>query len=205
MSSINFIDEEFLSVSVDDTGDNGKIYRMTENFFVVYGDTFGKRARLLRQDRKWSQMDLVQKLESEGVKINNTWISQIENSDKMPSVDVAIALAKVLNTTTDFLFLLVDDPKIPNQQEPEFFSPEADEIARIVDSLPVEQRQRCVEKVKRIDEKYRQQLQTRREMESMFASIEANCGLEVRRAVEKQIAERISFFASGLGDGGDDS
>ena len=78
----------------------------TSTFF----DSTGKRVRILRQDREWNQLDLVDGLRRHGVSVGSSYISQIENKGKIPSAEILVALAKSLETTTDYLLLLTDDP-----------------------------------------------------------------------------------------------
>ena len=72
-------------------------------------NTVGKRIRALRVARNWSQLDLVGALRSQGVEVGNSFISQVESGEKRPSVNMLVALAKVLGTTTDFLLMLSNE------------------------------------------------------------------------------------------------
>lgn len=106
-------------------------------------DTFGKRLRLWREQRGYSQTRLREIIqEQNGISIGQNYISELETGKAVnPTLKVAVALAKVLNVSLDYFFLLVDDARpIDYDPEPEYISPEADEIAKMVDELPVEQR-----------------------------------------------------------------
>lgn len=78
--------------------------------------------------------------------VSDAFLSDIVRGVKNPSLEMLCELAKLLNTTTDYLLLLTDSqdtlsaPPLENG-DPVYFSPEADEIARIVDALQPETRQ----------------------------------------------------------------
>lgn len=76
-------------------------------------NTTGKRLRALREARGMSQIDLASRLCDLGVTIGNSWISRLESQDDKlsPSVEVLVAIARVLGTSTDFLLLLTDRPE----------------------------------------------------------------------------------------------
>lgn len=76
---------------------------------ALYGST-GKRIKLLRTGRDMNQKQLQAALKEHGVEVGSSFLSQLESSSKQPSLEMLIALAKVLNTTTDFLLMLTDDP-----------------------------------------------------------------------------------------------
>lgn len=73
-------------------------------------DTTGKRIRMLRTGHELSQLDLAKLLEAHGVQVGNSFISQVETSGKQPPLEMVVALAKVLGTTTDFLLMVSNDP-----------------------------------------------------------------------------------------------
>jgi transcriptional regulator with XRE-family HTH domain len=101
-------------------------------------NTFGKRLRILRTDRGLSQIDLRDALNERGVPIGETYISELERTDKMPMLHVAVGMADVLEVSLDYLALRTDDPTASSnfaQQETSYLSPEADEIAIMVDDM----------------------------------------------------------------------
>jgi len=68
-------------------------------------DTTGRRIAWLRELRGFSQGDLAEKIgRSRG------YVGQLETDRSMPSVEVLVALADALETSTDFLLLRTDDP-----------------------------------------------------------------------------------------------
>lgn len=71
---------------------------------------FSTRLKFLRKKNKLSQEELAKK-------INTTkgTISNYENEHSTPSNEVLKDLAKVLNTTTDYLLGLIDNPNPPGE------------------------------------------------------------------------------------------
>lgn len=95
--------------------------------------TTGKRIRLLSEERGISLKEIAQRLG-----ISQSFLSQILRGKK-PPLEVVIHLARLLDTTTDYLLLVSDNhtrQTIVSDDTPHYFSPEADEVARIVDELP---------------------------------------------------------------------
>ena len=76
-------------------------------------NTFGKRVRLLREDMGLTQGDVVNQLATKGIKMRQSYLSELERTDKTPPGEMVAGLAKVFNTTTDYLLLLNDDPSPP--------------------------------------------------------------------------------------------
>lgn len=73
--------------------------------------TFGKRLRVLRHERGLSQIELRDEMERQhGVSIGQTYISELERSDKAPTLNVAAAMAKVLGVSLDYLGLITNEP-----------------------------------------------------------------------------------------------
>ena len=76
-------------------------------------NTFGKRVRLLREDMGLTQGDVVNQLATQGIKMRQSYLSELERTGKTPPGEMVAGLAKVFNTTTDYLLLLNDDPSPP--------------------------------------------------------------------------------------------
>ena len=149
-------------------------------------DTFGKRLRVLRIDRDLSQIDLRDRMEKEhGEKIGETYISELERTDKMPSLKVAAAMARVLNTSLDYLGLLSEDGALSYQRTPppEYFSPEADEVARLVDDLQPAERAVLLSVARGMVKPSAKQLD-RAEARDVLNSIGQQLGEGVKRKVE---------------------
>lgn len=64
-----------------------------------------KRERLFRSQYKFA--DAIK--EREGIEVGQSHISAIERGERQPSLDLLPALARVLETNTDFLLGLTDD------------------------------------------------------------------------------------------------
>jgi transcriptional regulator with XRE-family HTH domain len=111
---------------------------------MIYGmgrrDSFGRRLFMLRRDMKLTQTDVIERLAQMGVSIGQTYMSTLENSeDRTPTGEVVAGLARVLETSADYLLMLSDDP-LPVEKRGEIeaigISPQAEELARIADRLP---------------------------------------------------------------------
>lgn len=115
-------------------------------------DTFGKRARQLRIDMDMRQEDLINAMDSRcGVKIGQSYISELERAeeDRRPSGDVAVAIATVLGTSTDYLFGLNADPEPPTDKEKAGVTEEAELAADMIDTVrDVQRRQGILEVVR---------------------------------------------------------
>lgn len=67
-------------------------------------DTFGARVAAARRRKKWTQQDLAFALAAKGHRVNTGDISRLERGDtRTPSLDRIVALAAVLDETTDHL------------------------------------------------------------------------------------------------------
>ena len=150
-------------------------------------DTFGKRLRVLRIDREMSQIDLRDRMDkSYGVKIGETYISELERTDKMPTLQVAAAMARALETSLDYLGLLTEDSTAPYQRTPppEYFSPEADEVAHLVDTMRPDQRDVVLNVARGLFAPTQRQRE-QAEMRAMLDSVERDAGIDTRKKVEK--------------------
>ena len=54
-----------------------------------------------------NQTELAQNMGRYGNAVTPSYISQIEKGDKIPSVDVLVAMAKALDTSADYLLMLM--------------------------------------------------------------------------------------------------
>jgi len=96
----------------------------------------GKRLRILREDQGINQTELAQRMADMGAGIDPSYLSQIEADAKMPRLPVLAAIVRALNTTSDYLLLLSDQPATAAPDEPpNYFSEEADEAARLIDAM----------------------------------------------------------------------
>lgn len=81
-------------------------------------NTTGKRIRILRQEREMKQDAVALELKKMGIDIGRSHISKLETDpNARPSAQVIAGLAQVLNTTTDYLLLLTDDPFVPGDED----------------------------------------------------------------------------------------
>lgn len=150
-------------------------------------DTFGKRLRDLRGDYEWTQQQLAERIEAEAhITIGQNYISQLENGRALPSMPVAVALARVLHTTLDYLMLLSDNPEPPDGQ-PIYITPEADELARLVDTLPAEARAELLAIARRLARPVVGRAEREREALWWLTRVEAAAGPSARQALERAI------------------
>ncbi len=102
-------------------------------------DTEGARIKWARMRAGLTQVGLAHL-----VGVGNVYISQLESNTHRASRETLKKLAEALNVSRAFLELETDDPTppqpIPADMEPVYFSPEADEIARLVDAMPAHRR-----------------------------------------------------------------
>jgi transcriptional regulator with XRE-family HTH domain len=95
-------------------------------------ETTGDRIKWLRRRADLTQIELAALLG-----VSNVFVSDMEN-DVNPPLRRLVALARILNTTTDYLLLLTDNPSRPDDSfelATVYYSAEADEVAKIVDAL----------------------------------------------------------------------
>ena len=124
---------------------------MTETRF----NTFGRRVRILREDMGLSQTELVDRLEGIGVKLRQTYLSELERTNKTPTGDVVAGLAKTLNTTTDYLLMMNDDASPPVPVEVQLLAEARtererellEELVALIRDMPPEQQQLAVDAV----------------------------------------------------------
>jgi len=105
-------------------------------------DTTGRRIRALCAKRGIDQAGLAAKLG-----VSRPFISQLTNDVKNPSVENLVTLADALETTTDYLMLRTSIPDVPDWSAPEpvnYFSPEADIAAQIIDAMEPTDRLRAL-------------------------------------------------------------
>jgi transcriptional regulator with XRE-family HTH domain len=76
----------------------------------------GKRIRILRDDLGYSQGDLVQLLQEQGIPISQSALSRCERDETGIDGRAIAGLAKLFGVTTDYLLMLTD---IPSQEEEE--------------------------------------------------------------------------------------
>jgi transcriptional regulator with XRE-family HTH domain len=150
----------------------------------MYLDTFGKRLRVLRQDQKLSQVDMRDAIDN---MIGETYISELERTEKMPSLEVAAAMAKVLNVTLDYLALLIDEAEpLKRSSEADYMTPEADAVASLIDEMSIDQRTLMLEVARNMSSSNARQRRLDESIE-ILDSIERKWGLTFRREIETLI------------------
>lgn len=163
-----------------------KIRSMTRDFF----STFGKRVRILREDRGWTQEHLADLLGDHGVTVRNTWISTLEKAkeNKLPATDVVVALARALNTTTDYLLMLSDDPQTDATLLPANISHEADEAASLIDELrdPI-WRGYCVTAVREVCQEYEKRNTDLARLSRTITDMRTKGATELAAHIERQL------------------
>jgi transcriptional regulator with XRE-family HTH domain len=102
----------------------------------------------MTQEQLTSMLDL-----EGGVKVGQSYISELERGDTYPSGQLLKALAIVLKTTTDFLVLLTEDPMLPARRDEDVLivhldSPESaaeiEELCALVQSTPSDRRKTLI-------------------------------------------------------------
>lgn len=156
-------------------------------------DTFGKRIRALRQDQEMSQIELRDRMEQEcGVSIGATYISELERKGITPSLEIAAAMARVLDVSLDYLGLLIDDAAASYRRAPTpgYISQEADELAQLVDAMHPSQRDLLLRLAQNMMNAPTVRQQERAEMRDMLDSVERDHGDLVRRELERFMRQR---------------
>jgi len=108
----------------------------------------GRRILKLRTELKMLQSDVVAAVEKHGVALGQSHYSALERGVKSVSVETLIALAFVLDTTTDYLTGLTDDPAPRADLDDQILLVETDPMRReylqrmftAIERMPVERR-----------------------------------------------------------------
>ena len=155
-------------------------------------DTFGGRLRVAREDAGLKQEELTALLEERyGVHVGRSYISELERNweaNKMPMADVLAALAKALNVNGNWLLLLDDRPDLPDEDSGHGITPEAQEIAGLVDLLPDWRRAEMLDWLRHIadpdSELHQQARRTTEEIRQRLAIAESVLGPEAMHMLE---------------------
>jgi transcriptional regulator with XRE-family HTH domain len=102
---------------------------MPEGQQFQFANTTGKRVRLLRLDLGATQGEVAKLLQKNGVDVGRTYVSEIERSNRMPSGEVIAGLARVFNTTSDYLLRLTDNPFRPTRAAAGDLTPDERDIS----------------------------------------------------------------------------
>lgn len=146
-----------------------------------------------------NQTELAQHMGRYGNAVTPSYISQIEKGDKIPSVDVLVAMARALDTSADYLLMLSDDPRRPGSaiETMQYFSPEADFIAKQVDAMPADARQFAAAFMQQFFD-YQQRARNV-EHSALMARVEQLVGREQARKLDAALS---ADSAGGTGNGG---
>jgi len=108
---------------------------------------FGTRLRNLRVAHNLNQDVLAEELQERfRIRISQSYVSYMENKGKIPSGEVIAGLAKLLNTSADYLLVLTSDPSPSGDLLP-LNSTQAKECARVIDRLPEAKQREILEVV----------------------------------------------------------
>lgn len=156
-------------------------------------DTFGKRLRSLRQDFEggMSQIELRDKLRAIQVDIGETYISELERTNRMPSLEVAAGMARVFKVSLDYLgMLIIDALPLERDAPPHYFSPEADEVAQLVDAMRPEQRSALLGVARNMVSFPADRQRRAIEVKDILDSIERDLGKDARINVERVLRQQ---------------
>lgn len=91
---------------------------------------FGPRVRDLRKEKQWSQTELANKL-----KVSQQTVASYEKGDKFPGQEILIKVAKVFNTSLDYLVGLSDVKERLTEEELKFASEQSEvDLMKIVET-----------------------------------------------------------------------
>ena len=119
---------------------------------VYNEDSIGRRIAWARKNVEWVDSDgqrhkgmtghqLGRRLVTQGTAsgVRNVYVSQLESNHASPSLPMLCKIAEVTGVTVGFLLMETEYPyrdKPEPELNPVYFSPEADEVARMVDDAP---------------------------------------------------------------------
>ena len=173
------------------TNEKGKV-RMKRS---LYPRSFGRRVRILREDMRFSQPELVKMVNDQKVDLTQSYLSKLENAKpeegfKAPAGEVVGAIAKALQTTADFLLCLVDDPDVatPSSNEGIAVSPEGVKAADIMDKLSEDSRREALSMLQAIYEaEASRRARNTRQWQRLLDTVGKVAGPEVRAQIEQSI------------------
>lgn len=109
-------------------------------------------------------------------------------------------MAKVLETTADYLVMLTDDPMGQHDTINHHWSEESDAAGKIIDSLPVNWRAIALDEVKKIDAEWQEIQRQDRELSAWLNRVEAAGGPVARTIAEQYIRSRLDNLSRGSGE-----
>lgn len=90
----------------------------------------GERIKRLRMDMGMTQADMVEKLQKLVGAVNQSHLSQVERGERGLAPETLAAVAVVLETSTDYLVGLTDDPTPQGNMEEQVILVERNQINR---------------------------------------------------------------------------
>lgn len=160
----------------------------------LYPRSFGRRVRILREDMRLSQPELVKMVNDQKVELTQSYLSKLENVKpedgfKAPAGEVVGAIAKALQTTSDFLLCLIDDPDVASGGSDEAgVSMEASKAADLVDHLSPESRQEALRVLQAMfDAEAARRAYNTRQWQRLLETVGKMAGPEVRAQIEQSI------------------
>jgi transcriptional regulator with XRE-family HTH domain len=163
-------------------------------------DSLGRRVRDLRQAYEWGQEDLADKMaEITGQRVGQGYISDVERGRANPNWKTIAALAQALETTSDYLVMLTDNPAGPGDAINHHWSEQADEAGQLIDELPEEWRILALEEVKKIDAEWKEIQRQDKEISTWLDRVEAAGGEAARAIAEQFVRSRLTELSRGRG------
>ena len=83
---------------------------------TLFGST-GRRIKILRNDLGMNQGELARAASALGVPISQSALSRWESDETSPPGNMLAAVARALETSTDYLLMMSDDPTPAGEQE----------------------------------------------------------------------------------------
>lgn len=166
-------------------------------------ETIGERVAALRRYWGMNQAELCERLERETRPpgpVGISYISKVETGVTTPSGERAAAIARILQTTTDYLWGNTDNPNIPNET-PTMFSDEAEEAGKLIDAMQPEQRRAALRMLQQAQRDYQRQAELDREIREVLALVEARGGTDLLTKIQRLLLMRAPMASdSGIGE-----
>jgi hypothetical protein len=170
--------------------------------------TFGERLFWARRNHaRITQLQLRDRMEEEcKVKIGRNYISELETTadfdsedSKQPTFRVVRAMAAAMKISLDYLAGFTDNltPAQGEEPAPQYFSPEADEVAQLVDRMNAEQRAVVVSVARNLAVLTTERARRQAESKDVIASVEKELGHDARVAYERILRNKGLFVNNG--------
>jgi transcriptional regulator with XRE-family HTH domain len=161
-------------------------------------DSLGRRVRDLRQAYDWGQEELADKMAAiTGQRVGQGYISDVERGRANPNWKTIAVLARALETTSDYLVMLTNDPASPGDAINSHWSEQADEAGRLIDALPEDWRVLALDEIKKIDTEWREIQRQDREISVWLDRVAAAGGEAARAIAEQFVRSRLDELSRG--------